>query len=52
MVEHRLRELFRIVKKVIVMNFGEKIAEGAPSEVVELEVVKRAYLGTEVGPDA
>lgn len=52
MVEHRLRELFRIVKKVIVMNFGEKIAEGAPAEVVELEVVKRAYLGTEVGPDA
>ena len=48
MVEHRLRELFRIVKKAIVMNFGEKIAEGAPSEVVEIEAVKKAYLGTEV----
>jgi branched-chain amino acid transport system ATP-binding protein len=52
MVEHRLRELFRIVKKVIVMNFGEKIAEGTPAEIVELEVVKKAYLGTEVGLNA
>lgn len=52
MVEHRLRELFRIVKKVIVMNFGEKIAEGTPAEIVELEAVKKAYLGTEVGHNA
>ncbi len=48
MVEHRLRELFRIVKEVIVMNFGQKIAQGTPSQVVELEEVKRAYLGSEV----
>lgn len=49
MVEHRLRELFRIVKKVVVLNFGQKIAEGTPSEVIELEHVRRAYLGTEQG---
>lgn len=49
MVEHRLRELFRIVKKVVVLNFGQKIAEGTPSEVIELEQVRRAYLGTEKG---
>ncbi|MBI5029591.1 MAG: ABC transporter ATP-binding protein [Chloroflexi bacterium] len=48
MIEHRLRELFRIVKKVMVMNFGEKIAEGAPTEVIEMEQVKKAYLGSEV----
>lgn len=48
MVEHRLRELFRIVRKTIVLNFGEKIAEGPPAEVIENEQVKRAYLGTEV----
>ncbi len=47
MVEHRLRELFRIVKEVIVMNFGQKIAQGVPSEVVELDQVKKAYLGSE-----
>ncbi|MEM2370886.1 MAG: ABC transporter ATP-binding protein, partial [Candidatus Bathyarchaeia archaeon] len=37
MVEHRLRELFRIADRVIVMNFGEKIAEGKPSEILENE---------------
>jgi branched-chain amino acid transport system ATP-binding protein len=49
MVEHRLRELFRIVENVIVLNFGQKIAEGAPSDVIEREDVRKAYLGTEVG---
>jgi branched-chain amino acid transport system ATP-binding protein len=48
MVEHRLRELFRIVKQVIVLNFGQKIAEGSPFEVVEMEEVRKAYLGTEI----
>ncbi|MEM2588077.1 MAG: ABC transporter ATP-binding protein [Candidatus Bathyarchaeia archaeon] len=47
MVEHRLRELFRIADRVIVMNFGEKIAEGKPSEILENEIVKAAYLGAE-----
>lgn len=47
MVEHRLRELFRIVDRVIVLNFGRKIAEGTPKEVMEVEEVKTAYLGTE-----
>jgi branched-chain amino acid transport system ATP-binding protein len=47
MIEHRLRELFRLASKVIVMNFGEKIAEGIPHEVMESETVKKAYWGTE-----
>lgn len=48
MVEHRLRELFRIVDRAIVLNFGSKIADGPPEEVIEAEEVKTAYLGTEV----
>lgn len=48
MIEHRLRELFRIVDRVIVLNFGRKIAEGSPREVMENEEVKKAYLGSEV----
>jgi branched-chain amino acid transport system ATP-binding protein len=52
MVEHRLRELFRVVEKVIVLNFGQKIAEGAPSEVIEQEEVRKAYLGMEAGTRA
>ena len=47
MIEHRLRELFRLADRVIVMNFGEKIAEGIPQEVIENREVKKAYLGTE-----
>lgn len=47
MVEHRLRELFRVVDKVIVLNFGQKIAEGKPGEVMQLEEVKKAYIGSE-----
>lgn len=46
MIEHRLRELFKLADRVIVMNFGEKIAEGSPVEVIENQEVKEAYLGT------
>ncbi|MCG6909279.1 MAG: ABC transporter ATP-binding protein [Deltaproteobacteria bacterium] len=47
MIEHRLKELFRIADRVIVMNYGEKIADGPAEEVMEDEAVKSAYLGTE-----
>ncbi|MEJ2715855.1 MAG: ABC transporter ATP-binding protein [Deltaproteobacteria bacterium] len=47
MIEHRLRELFRIADRVIVLNFGITIADGKPSEVMEQDAVKQAYLGTE-----
>ncbi|MBC7348327.1 MAG: ABC transporter ATP-binding protein [Clostridia bacterium] len=47
MVEHRLRELFRVANRVVVLNFGQKIAEGTPQEVVQNPEVRRAYLGEE-----
>lgn len=47
MIEHRLKELFRVANRVIVLNFGEKIADGPPNEVMENENVKKAYLGSE-----
>ena len=50
MIEHRLRELFRLVNRVMVMNFGEKLAEGSPEEVMWNKEVREAYLGTEVVP--
>jgi branched-chain amino acid transport system ATP-binding protein len=49
MIEHRLKELFRIADRVIVLNFGEKIADGLPTEVLDSEEVKKAYLGSEEG---
>jgi branched-chain amino acid transport system ATP-binding protein len=47
MIEHRLRELFRIAHRVMVLNFGQKIAEGRPETVLQGEEVRKAYLGTE-----
>ena len=47
MIEHRLKELFRIADRVLVLNFGEKIAEGQAAEVMENDAVKKAYLGSE-----
>ncbi len=47
MIEHRLKELFRISNRVIVLNHGKKIADGVPKEVMESDAVKNAYLGSE-----
>ena len=47
MIEHRLKELFRIADRVMVLNYGQKIAEGAAEEVMESDPVKKAYLGSE-----
>lgn len=47
MIEHRLRELFRVANRVMVLNFGEKLTEGNPEEVMANEKVKEAYLGSE-----
>jgi branched-chain amino acid transport system ATP-binding protein len=47
MVEHRLKELFRIAHRVIALNFGSKIADGPARDVMDNEAVKAAYLGSE-----
>lgn len=47
MIEHRLRELFRVANRVMVLNFGEKLTEGTPDQVMADERVKVAYFGSE-----
>ncbi len=47
MIEHRLRELFQVANRVMVLNFGEKLIEGIPAEVMADEKVKEAYFGSE-----
>ena len=47
MIEHRLRELFRVANRVMVLNFGEKLMEGSAEGVMTSEKVKEAYFGSE-----
>ncbi|MEW6262136.1 MAG: ATP-binding cassette domain-containing protein [Thermodesulfobacteriota bacterium] len=47
MIEHRLRELFKVAHRVMCMNFGEKLVEGPPEVVLADERVKEAYFGSE-----
>lgn len=46
-VEHKLKALMTIVDRVIVLHFGELIADGSPEEVVKNPRVIEAYIGQE-----
>jgi branched-chain amino acid transport system ATP-binding protein len=47
-IEHKLQELMKIVDRVIVLNFGELIAQGTPEEISKNKTVIEAYTGKEV----
>ena len=45
MIEHIMRAVMRFSERIVVLDAGERIAEGPPDAIVRNPAVEKAYLG-------
>jgi branched-chain amino acid transport system ATP-binding protein len=47
LIEHKLKMVTELCQRIIVLNYGEKVAEGTPQEVMSNKDAIRVYVGDE-----